>query len=82
MRDAQHRLVGRADRRFPGFERGVRGRRANEKNDAGGAESKLAKHFESPGLRHEQAGDVSSALASCVVAFSDGKPVSTFPENA
>ena len=44
VRHAQHRLVGRADRRFLSFEGDMGGRGANEDDGAGGAENKLAKH--------------------------------------
>jgi hypothetical protein len=69
MRDAQHRLVGRADRRFARFQRDMRGCGANA-GDGGegnnkrvddarfGAENQLTKHVENSKLEHERAGEM------------------------
>ena len=48
MRDAQHCLVGCADRRFLGFEGDMGGGSTDGSNDADGAENQLAKHLGSP----------------------------------
>src|SRR4051794_40183069 len=46
MRNAQHRLVGRADWRLLGFKCDMRGCHANAKHCAGGPEKKLTVHFD------------------------------------